>query len=411
MLIEYNCACNIFFYHLFFHYCYLNCPFVFKEKRSSMSQIMIEELETQEELSSNDTMADLEQSHPATFTFDEAHIAADALLNSFTEDQEETDALDSASEHLVLDDADLEDTDLTYGSELGNALSIYLRDMGRIPRLSVQEEIRLALLVQQGQIEQQNALQENKLPNAQIMERAKEAQRRLIEANLRLVVSIAKKYQNGSMALLDLIQEGNKGLMIAVEKFDPTKGYKLSTYATWWIRQFVSRALANQARTIRIPVHMYDKINRVTRASNRLHQELGRYPTAQELARDMGSSEEQIQEILKASQQTISLETPVGEDNEEELGNLLEDQLIQSPVEFMEHSQLQEYVTLALQDLSDRERDVLQLRYGFVDGTSHTLAEIGEMLHVSRERVRQIETKALQKLRIQGNDLLKDFLN
>ena len=370
-----------------------------------MSQIMLEELETQEEISIDDTMADLEGSHPATFTSNEAQIAADDLLNSFTEDQEETHTLDF-EEDLMLDDADLID-----GSELGNALSIYLRDMGRIPRLSANEEIRQALFVQQGQIEQQNALQANTLPDANTMERAKEAQRRLIEANLRLVVSIAKKYQNGGLALLDLIQEGNKGLMIAVEKFDPTKGYKFSTYATWWIRQYVSRALANQARTIRIPVHMYDKIHRVTKANNRLHQELGRNSTAQELAHYMGTSEEQVQEILKASQQTISLETPVDEDNEEELGNLLEDPLTQSPMEFMELSQMQEYVALALQDLSDRERDVLQLRYGFLDGTSHTLAEVGEMLHVSRERVRQIETKALQKLRIQENDQLKDFLN
>ncbi len=381
-----------------------------------MSHIMIEELETQEEITINDTIADMEHSHTTTFTFDEAQIAADDLLNSFTDDQEERDSTDSAREHLMLDDADLDEadldnTDLPEGSELGNALSIYLRDMGRIPRLTAKEEIRLALLVQQGQFEQQNALQANRLPRAHIMEQAREAHRRLIEANLRLVVSIAKKYQNGGMALLDLIQEGNKGLMIAVEKFDPTKGYKFSTYATWWIRQYVSRALANQARTIRIPVHMYDKINRVTRASTRLHEELGRNPTAKELAQHLGSSEEQVQEILKASQQTISLETPVGEDNEEELGNLLEDPLIQSPLELMERSQLQENVALALQDLSDRERDVLQLRYGFIDGTSHTLSEIGELLHVSRERVRQIETKALQKLRIQGNDQLKDFLN
>ena len=376
-----------------------------------MSAVMVEQLETQEEISIDETMLDLEHYHPATLTFDEAQIATDDLLNSFPDDHGDRDSLESARSHLMLDDSDIDDTDITDGSELGNALSLYLRDMGRVPRLTAKEEVRLALLVQQGQIEQQHALQAKTFPNARIMEQAKEAQRHLIEANLRLVVSIAKKYQNGGLALLDLIQEGNKGLMIAVEKFDPMKGYKFSTYATWWIRQYVSRALANQARTIRIPVHMYEKINRITRVSARLHQELGRNPTVEELAQHMGSSEEQVHEILKASQQTISLETPVGEDNEDELGDLLEDQLIQSPLELTEHSQLQEHVALALQGLSERERDVLQLRYGFIDDTSHTLTEIGELLHVSRERVRQIEMKALQKLRVQRRDQLKDFLN
>ncbi|HYA99485.1 MAG TPA: sigma-70 family RNA polymerase sigma factor [Ktedonobacteraceae bacterium] len=374
-----------------------------------MSHIMVEQLEIGEEISIDDTMSGLDYAHHDSHILD-AHIATDDLLNNFLayklDDQEERDIMQSVGVDLLVDDANLTD-----GSALGNTLSLYLRDMGRIPRLTAKEEIELALQLQQGQYEQERALQTNTLPNARIIERAKEAQRRLIEANLRLVVSVAKKYQNGGLALLDLIQEGNKGLMIAVDKFDPMKGYKFSTYATWWIRQYVSRALANQARTIRVPVHMYEKINRVTRVSTRLHQELGRKPTVEELAQHIGISEEQVQEILLASQQTISLETPVGEDNEDELGDFLEDQFLPSPLELTEFSQLQEYVALALQGLSERERHVLQLRYGLLDGTSHTLTEIGELLHVSRERVRQIEIKALQKLRVQGSDQLRDFLN
>ncbi len=378
-----------------------------------MSLIMIEQLKTQEEASLTDNLLGLAHSHSAAQTLDDANIAADDLLKNFTEneleDQEEMDALDSTGANLFVDDADLSQND--DGSELGNALSLYLREMGRVPRLTAKEEIRLALMTQQGKLEQQRAIQYNTLPNDKVMEHAKDAQRRLIEANLRLVVSIAKKYQNGGLALLDLIQEGNKGLMIAVDKFDPTKGYKFSTYATWWIRQCVSRAIANQARTIRLPVHMFEKINRVSRVSAHLYQELGRKPTVEEIAQQMGSSVEKIHEILKASQQPISLETPVGEDNDNELGDLLEDQTLQSPMEITAQYQLQEYVDNALQDLSERERAILQLRYGLLDDTSHSLTEIGEILHVSRERVRQIEMKALQKLRVKSSDQLRDFLN
>ncbi len=378
-----------------------------------MSLIMIEQLKTQEEEASLTAMLDLAQFHSAAQTLDDANISADNLLNNFTEneleDQEEIDALDSTEANLYVDDADLTETD--EGSELGNALSLYLREMGRVPRLTAKEEIRLALMVQQGKREQQRAIQYNTLPNDKVMEHAKDAQRRLIEANLRLVVSIAKKYQNRGLVLLDLIQEGNKGLMIAVDKFDPTKGYKFGTYATWWIRQFVSRAIANQARTIRLPVHTFEAINRVSRVSAHLYQELGREPTVEEIAQQMSSSVEKMRELLKASQRPISLETPIGEDNDNELGDFLEDQMLQSPAEITAQHQLQEYVANALQDLSERERDILQLRYGLLDGTSHSLKEIGEILHVSRERVRQIEVKALQKLRVKSSDLLKDFLN
>jgi RNA polymerase primary sigma factor len=276
--------------------------------------------------------------------------------------------------------------------------------MGRVPRLTAEEEMRLELMVQRGKLEQQDALQYDILPNDKVMEDAKDARRHLIEANLRLVVSIAKKYQNRGLALLDLIQEGNKGLMIAVEKFDPTKGFKFSTYATWWIRQSVVRAIANQARTVRLPVHMFEKNNRVSRVSARLYQELGREPLVEEIAQQMGISVEKIREILKARQQPLSLETTVGEDDDNELGDFLEDRMLQSPTEITAHHQLQEYVADALQDLSERERGILQLRYGLLGGTSHSLTEIGEILHVSRERVRQIETKALQKLRVKRSE-------
>ncbi len=378
-----------------------------------MSLIMNEQLKTQEIEASLTDMLDLAQSPSAAQTLDDANIAADDLLNNFTEndpeDQEDIDVLDSTEANLDSDDADHTETD--EGSELGNAISLYLREMGRVPRLTAQEEIRLALLVQQGKHEQQRAIQSNTLANDKVMEQAVDAQRRLIEANLRLVVSIAKKYQNRGLALGDLIQEGNRGLMIAVEKFDPTRGYKFSTYATWWIRQFVSRAIANQARTIRLPVHTFEAINHISKVSTRLHQELGREPTVEEIAQQMGSSVEKIRELLKASQQPISLETPVGEDKDNELGDFLEDLMLQSPAEITAQHQLQASIANALQDLSERERVILQLRYGLLDGTSHSLTEIGETLHVSRERVRQIEMKALQKLRVKSSDQLKDFLN
>ena len=379
-----------------------------------MSLTIIEQLEEiQEEGLSLTDMLEFDSSLSAAHLLDGANSPADELLNSFTahdfEKKEERDALDSTEASLSVADVDRTATDK--GSELAPALSLYLHEIGCIPRLTAKEEMRLALLAQQGRLEQHRATQDNTLPNDAVMERAKAAQRRLMEANLRLVVSIAKKYQNRGLTLLDLIQEGNIGLMIAVEKFDPTKGYKFSTYATWWIRQFVSRAIANKARSIRIPVYLFEMINRISRVSARLYQDLGREPFVDEIAQQMGTSVEKIREALKASQQPISLETPLDEENDNELGDVLEDQALQSPTEITAQHQLQEYIADALQDVSEREREILQLRYGLLDGTSHSLTEVGKLLHLSRERVRQIEMRALQKLRVKRSDQLQDFLN
>lgn len=378
-----------------------------------MSTTMIEQLEEiQEEESSLTDILKFATFRSAAHPLDGADRPTDEPLISFTahdfEEKEDLDTLDPTEASLSVADADY--TATGKGSEPENILSLYLREMGRVARLTAQEEMHLALLAQQGKLEQQRAMQGNTLPDDTVMEQAKDAQRRLMEANLRLVVSIAKKYQKRGLTLLDLIQEGNAGLMVAVEKFDPTKGYKFSTYATWWIRQFVLRAIDNQARTIRLPVYLSETINRVARVSARLYQDLGREPFVDEIAQQMGTTVEKVREALKASQQPISLETPLGEENDNELGDVLEDQ-VQSLTEITAQHQLQEYIADALQDISEREREILQLRYGLLDGTSHSLTAVGELLHLSRERVRQIEMKALQTLRVKRSDQLRDFLN
>ena len=292
-------------------------------------------------------------------------------------------------------------------SSLDDPVRMYLREIGRVPLLSAEEEVRLALRMERGKAERLKAV-----PNRRYVDDGEEAQRRLTEANLRLVVSVAKKYIGRGMSLLDLIQEGNIGLIRAVEKFDYTKGFKFSTYATWWIRQAITRAIADQARTIRIPVHMVETINRLIRISRRLLQDLGREPTSEEIAEQMEISAEKVREIIKVSQEPVSLETPIGEEDDSHLGDFIEDHTALAPADAASHQLLKEQVEDVLDSLTERERKVLQLRFGLDDGRSRTLEEVGKEFHVTRERIRQIEAKALRKLRHPSRSRkLKDYLD
>nr|WP_296192889.1 RNA polymerase sigma factor RpoD [uncultured Anaerobutyricum sp.] len=267
---------------------------------------------------------------------------------------------------------------------------MYLKEIGRIPLLSSEEEIELAKRMEQGD---------------------EEAKKQLSEANLRLTVSIAKRYSGRGMQFLDLIQEGNLGLIKAVEKFDYRKGYKFSTYATWWIRQAITRAIADQARTIRIPVHMVETMNRVNRTSRRLLQEYGREPTPEEIAEVMNLPVERVLEISKISQEPVSLETPIGEEEDSHLGDFIQDEHIPVPADEAAHTLLREQLEMVMDTLSEREQKVLALRFGLEDGKPHTLEEVGREFQVTRERIRQIEAKALRKLRHPTRSRkLRDFL-
>ena len=273
---------------------------------------------------------------------------------------------------------------------LDDPVKMYLKDIGRVPLLSADEEIELA-----------KRMQENDVA----------AKKRLSEANLRLVVSIAKRYVGRGMLFLDLIQEGNLGLMKAVDKFDYQKGFKFSTYATWWIRQSITRAIADQARTIRIPVHMVETINKLTRHQRMLLQELGREPTPAELAEKMGITEDKVREIQKIAQDPVSLETPIGEEEDSHLGDFIEDEKTATPSESVAFTMLKEQILSVLNTLTPREEKVLRLRYGIDDGKGRTLEEVGKEFNVTRERIRQIEAKALRKLRHPSRcKRLKDFL-
>ena len=290
------------------------------------------------------------------------------------------------------EEIDMENIDLSVpeGVSIEDPVRMYLKEIGKVPLLSAEEEIKLAQRMEEGD---------------------EDAKKRLAEANLRLVVSIAKRYVGRGMLFLDLIQEGNLGLIRAVEKFDYTKGFKFSTYATWWIRQAITRAIADQARTIRIPVHMVETINKLVRIQRQLLQELGREPTPEEIGKEMGLPAERVREIQKISQEPVSLETPIGEEEDSQLGDFIEDDAAVVPPDAASFSMLQEQLSKVLDGLAERERKVISLRFGLEDGHPRTLEEVGREFGVTRERIRQIESKTLAKLRHPSrSSKLKDYL-
>jgi len=303
------------------------------------------------------------------------------------DDQEDEVIIDSE------DDIDIEKIDLTVpdGVSIEDPVRMYLKEIGKVPLLNAEEEINLAKRMENGD---------------------QEAKKRLAEANLRLVVSIAKRYVGRGMLFLDLIQEGNLGLIKAVEKFDYSKGYKFSTYATWWIRQAITRAIADQARTIRIPVHMVETINKLLRVSRQLLQELGREPLPEEIAKEMDIPVERVREIQKISQEPVSLETPIGEEEDSHLGDFIQDDNVPVPADEAAFTLLKEQLVEVLSTLTEREQKVLRLRFGLDDGRARTLEEVGREFNVTRERIRQIEAKALRKLRHPSRSRkLKDYLD
>ena len=291
------------------------------------------------------------------------------------------------------DEVDVENIDLSVpeGISIEDPVRMYLKEIGKVPLLSAEEEIELAQRMEEGD---------------------EEAKKKLAEANLRLVVSIAKRYVGRGMLFLDLIQEGNLGLIKAVEKFDYRKGYKFSTYATWWIRQAITRAIADQARTIRIPVHMVETINKLIRVSRQLLQELGREPSPEEIAKEMNMPVERVREILKISQEPVSLETPIGEEEDSHLGDFIQDDHVPVPADAATFTLLKEQLSEVLGTLTEREQKVLRLRFGLDDGRARTLEEVGKEFNVTRERIRLIEAKALRKLRHPSRSRkLKDYLD
>ena len=324
-----------------------------------------------------------------------ADIDADDTDSHTIETDEDDDEVSSEKKISI-------DLSVDSGVNIDDPVRMYLKEIGRVPLLSADEEIVLAKQIEAGS--QEDATYKD-------IQLSKKAKKKLVDANLRLVVSIAKRYVGRGMLFLDLIQEGNLGLIKAVDKFDYTKGYKFSTYATWWIRQAITRAIADQARTIRIPVHMVETINKLIRISRQLWQDKGREPLPEEIAEGMGITVERVREIQKIAQEPVSLETPIGEEEDSHLGDFIEDQDAIAPDDAASYILLQEQIEDVFTCLTDREQQVLILRFGLKDGKPRTLEEVGQHFNVTRERIRQIEGKALTKLRNRGKrDKIKDFL-
>ena len=364
-------------------------------------QGLIEKGKSQGSLSNNDIMEALEYSGYDVDQIDKVYEALEGSgieITNYIENNDDDGGSEDGAYDVVRDaDEEVEDNEdidkflAEEGVAIDDPVRMYLKDIGKIPLLDPEREAYLAERIALGD---------------------QDAKNELVEANLRLVVSIAKKHVGRGMYFLDLIQEGNLGLMKAVDKFDHTKGYKFSTYATWWIRQAITRAIADQARTIRIPVHMVETIHRVSRASRQLLQEYGREPTTDEIAEKLGMSADKVREIMKASQDPVSLETPIGEEDDSHLGDFIPDDSSPTPAEAVSYQLLREQLNKVLHTLTPREEMVIKLRFGLEDGRTRTLEEVGKEFNITRERIRQIEAKALRKLRHQSRSKpLKGFLN
>ena len=339
----------------------------------------------------NDFFADMELSAEQmekVFEYLEGHNIDVLRITADTDDDVDIDNMIAEEEEVDMENIDLS---VPEGVSIEDPVRMYLKEIGKVPLLSAEREIELAKRMEEGD---------------------EDAKKELAEANLRLVVSIAKRYVGRGMLFLDLIQEGNLGLIKAVEKFDYHKGYKFSTYATWWIRQAITRAIADQARTIRIPVHMVETINKLIRVSRQLLQELGREPLPEEIAKELDMPVERVREILKISQEPVSLETPIGEEEDSQLGDFIQDDNVPVPAEAAAQTLLKEQLDEVLDTLTEREQKVLRLRFGMNDGRARTLEEVGKEFDVTRERIRQIEAKALRKLRHPSRSRkLRDYLD